>query len=367
MVRATRLTSGTPDIHEHETPASCELCGQTLADGQVIARYERNRAEREAQLLKRVRSEIRAELGAAYRQKALAEAAGYREKAEAAVRQTYDRRFRQMESTNQGLQEQLDVYKRRLENVSSARRGGFNEEDLLASLRREFPDDRIERVRSGPARRADIVHEVRCAPGTSKVAGCIIYECKDTTRWDSDFIAQARAAQEHRHATHAVVVSRAFPAKCQGFTMVDGIVVVDAAGMLVITRILRTSMIQLAQLTLSSEQRGAKGEELMRYLAGDDFRSAFTAVRGAAAKMHDSLAKERRQHDLTWAQRESCYRRMESGLSEIAEGMSQVLDRPSEGLPPTAGDSNVPPARLAVVTMTDANARAEREPQLALG
>lgn len=93
MARPTLRTSDTPDTHEHETPASCELCGQSLADGQVIARYERHRTQREARLLKRVRNEIRAELSAEYRRKALADGPRNREKAEAAVRQSYDQRF----------------------------------------------------------------------------------------------------------------------------------------------------------------------------------------------------------------------------------------------------------------------------------
>lgn len=312
-------------------PPVCRFCGQDLADAKVLARYEKNVRSHDARLAASMREQARAELEAEYAKKKQRALAELKVKAEEKVRKAYDRRLRQMEQSNQTLQQELDASKRRLEHLSSANRGAFNEEDLVAALRREFPEDGIERVKRGPAGRGDILHEVRCGTRAGTSAGFIVYECKDTSRWDNDFVTQAKAAQHHHRASHAVIVSSAFPQKHNGFAVIDDVVVVDAIGMVAIVRILRTSMQQLVQAGFSADGRRAKGEAVLSYLASQAFRGAFAAVMEAAEKAQDALAKERRQHDQTWAQREAFYRRLEVGLAEIHESIFAIIQDRKDG------------------------------------
>jgi hypothetical protein len=314
-----------PENGEMDRPI-CRFCGQALGDAKVLARYEKNVRSHDAQVVASLREEARAEVEAEYAKKEHRMLAGLKVKAEEKVQKNYDRRLRQMEQSNQSLQRELDASKRRLEHLSSANRGAFNEEDLVAALNREFPADRIERVKRGPAGRGDILHEVRCGVGASTVAGYIVYECKDTARWDNDFLTQVKAAQQYHRASHAVIVSNAFPAKYRGFSVIGGVIIVDATGMVAIARILRTSIQQLAEAGLSADGRKAKSEALLSYLASQAFADTFGAVREATEKAMDALAKERRQHDQTWVQREGFYRRIDAGLVEIYESIFAIIE-----------------------------------------
>lgn len=310
-------------------PGTCELCGQSLADADVLSRYRSRLAARD----EAVRTEVRAELDALAR----AEAPARQHAAELVAARRLDKRVRQMEQTNRGLREQLDGYQRRIDGLSSGNRGRFSEDDVLAALRTEFPFDRFELVRSGPARRPDIVQSVCYQAGSvTKEAGVILYECKDRLRWEGGFVAQARAARERHHAAHAVVVTHSFPAGRTGFVAVDDVLVVEDDGALDIARVLRSSMVQLAKLQLDDTQRAAREAELVQYLASDDFTVAFGAVCAATKDVRAQLANERGWHDRAWAKRESCYRRLEANTSTIDEEIQRALSGATVGLPATA-------------------------------
>jgi len=316
-------------------PSRCSFCGQPLANSGIAAEYQKNLNAYEATLANSLRRQIQAELQSLYEQKEKKQFAELTVKADEKVRKQYDRRVRQMELSNQNLQRQLDMYKRRLEQLSSANRGSFNEEDLLAMLKAAFPQDRIERIKAGPAGRGDILHEVRLGSGPSIASGgCIAYECKDTARWDNGFLAQAKAARDFHRASYGVVVTGTFPASQKAFAVIDDVLVVDAACMVSIVHILRSSMLQLASSSLSTEGRRAKGEALFGYLAGEDFQRSFHAVKEATELVEEGLVKERRQHDLTWAQRQTCYRKIEVAMVEILNSITTIIDEPdhvSEG------------------------------------
>lgn len=310
-----------------DKPAVCPLCGQALADSAVAANYETNSKVYDARITARLRDQIRAEIQTEYAQREKKQLAELAVRADEKVRGQYDRRLRQMELGNLSLQRQLDIYKRRLEQLSSANRGSFNEEDLMAVLKTAFPNDRVERIKAGPAGRGDILHEVCYSSGQGVAcAGSIAYECKDTTRWDNGFLSQAKAARDFHRASYAVVVTSTFPAKQKGFAVVDDVLVVDASCLVSISRVLRGSMLQLARSTLSSEGRQAKGDALLRYLAGEDFGRAFHAVKEATELVEQALMKERRQHDQTWAQREMLYRRIDAAMTEILQSIASIID-----------------------------------------
>lgn len=311
------------------TPTVCPLCGQALASAEVITRYQRNLNAYEARIAERLRNQVQAELRVVFEQKEKKRLATLTVKADEKARKRFDRRARQMELSNQSLQRQLDIYKRQLEQLSSANRGSFNEEDLVAMLKASFPHDRIERIKAGPAGRGDILHEARFGSESSLAsAGCIVYECKDTARWDNGFVTQAKMARDMHRASYAVVVTSAFPAKQKSFAVVDDVVVVDSMCMVSIVHVLRGSMLQLARSSLSSEGRRAKGDALLRYLAGEDFGRTIHTIKEATELVEGSLMKERRQHDLTWSQREVCYRKIGTAMAEILESVTTIIDEP---------------------------------------
>lgn len=326
---AIREINTHPTGHPREpAPTVCLLCGQSLTGAKLIDRYLKNLKAYDAGLMTQVRDEARAEIRAEYARNEKARAAELEAKAEERAHRAFDRRTRQMEQNNQSLQRQLDIAKRQLERLSSVTRGSCNEEELLAALTHEFPEDRIERIGRGPAGRGDILHSIRSG---RTAAGLIVYECKDTARWDNAFITQARTSRDHHQATHALLVTTAFPPKHDnGIAVIEGVAVVSASSMLPLVHILRDSMVRLAKAELSAEGRRAKSEALLRYLASEEFRSEFTGAVDAVGKLQRSLDKERHQHDRTWAERAGNYRRIDAGMAEIDAAITAIVEQPAD-------------------------------------
>jgi hypothetical protein len=141
----------------------------------------------------------------------------------------FGKREKQLQSTLKKLQEQNIELSRRVERLSAGDRGEFNEEEILAQLRRAFPDDDIRRTGRGQ-RGADIFQQVRFRTNGDFVeAGLIIYECKDTLHWNNSFISQMRKQAKLHHTPYAILVSRRFPRGQQSLAVIDDIVVVEPA------------------------------------------------------------------------------------------------------------------------------------------
>ena len=340
------MTTTSPVQQIDAAIADCALCGQPLTDAAVLARYRTNHRRLEAT----ARASVRAELAAEAADRERARSVDRTKAAEAEAERRYEKRLRQMEAANHTLQQQLDVSKRRLEGLSPANRGRFHEDDLLGTLRAEFPQDRISAVRSGPARRPDIVHEILWMDaGLAKSAGVLVYECKDTARWDNAFVAQAEAARVRHHAIRAVIVTKTLPAQSTGFTLVGDTAIVDAAGMVPLARVLRAGIVQMASLRLTSTERAVRGAALMRYVASDEFTVTFASVRAAAVEVQAALMDERGWHDRVWAKRDLSYRRIATGLAEIDEGITAALHRAPAVDVESTDVPRTPPAALSVV------------------
>jgi len=240
--------------------------------------------------------------------------------------------IRDSEKAAQNQQVQNDTLKRKLERLSSADRGAFQEHELAAELTAKFQDDRIE-LHKGGAAGTDIRHEVRYRSGGVLVsAGLIVYECKDTLHWNNAFVAQTKASLELHGANHAILVTRALPSNQKGFLMQDDVAIVEPSCMLSIAQVLREGLVAAARAGLSADGRAAKTQDLYRYLSGDEFRLTFEALIDAGSKLQESLQKEQKDHNKTWAQRDALYKKIDSGMTVVQENIASIIERPVLGV-----------------------------------
>ncbi len=241
-----------------------------------------------------------------------------------------ERRVQQQEKLIKSLKEQNDVAQRRIEHLTADERGELNEEELMARLRAEFPQDRIERQGRGRAG-SDILHEVRYSVGDrAEVAGLVVYECKDTLQWANDFVGQAKKARVTHRTPHVVIVSRKFRRNEEELCVREDVPIVAPARLVDLARVLRGMVIELHRAGLTNEGQVAKTQELYEYLSGDEFRRAFDALLEAATELGDMLDKERGTHERIWAKRQQIYKEI-GGKAAAIDGRVRAIIERSDG------------------------------------
>src|SRR5208337_2141344 len=96
----------------------------------------------------------------------------------------------------------LDEAKRKSEQGSQERQGEVLEIDVQAELARRFPQDIVSPVPKG-ARGADLLQEVR--DGAARACGLIVWETKNTKRWQAGWLDKLKDDQRAVGANLAVL------------------------------------------------------------------------------------------------------------------------------------------------------------------
>lgn len=305
-------------VRGERTDAQRRLKNQrTELEKEFRKRLVETKREQEKALKEKLRDELKA-----LREKLLAEA---REKAE----RDFERRERALGRIVSNQKDEIAKLQRQVERLSAADRGEFTEADLMVALKREFPDDQVERTKRGRAG-ADILHHVYYeAAGDRRQAGLIVYESKDTARWQTAFLQQAKKAMKTHGTRHVVLVSRAFPRNQKHLAVRDGIVVVHPAHFLHVARVLRGAVIDIDRAGLTARGQVRKTELLYEYLTGDEFRQAFDSLVDVTGNLKELLTGEQRTHESVWAKRDAAYNKIGRTTSAIDGRIRAIIERPA--------------------------------------
>lgn len=333
------------------TPLICPYCKQTLANKaaiEALRQAEADYQERLKQASATAAARIAAEKIQEVRETEAKKAGQWREKyeglkerqkhAQAKLRADLEKqlegkaerkvvsRMRSLQQTLEKEVEEKKILERKLEQLTAAERGSFNEEDLVHELKQAFPDDRVEKRGRG----GDILHEVFYRAGGERVgAGLIVYECKDTIHWDNAWVRDAKVAAEQRRTPHVVIVTRAFPPKQKDLVVRDEVPIVHPDRMTALVRLLRRGIIEIHRAGLTAQGQAEKTMELYRYLTSDDFRQAFDSLEEISKQLKSHLEDERKTHRRTWERREACYNELAEKTAVIDERIRGIIERPA--------------------------------------
>jgi len=199
------------------------------------------------------------------------------------------------------LRRALDDARRKSEQGSNERQGEVLEIDVQAELEHRFPQDFIAPVPKG-ARGADLVQEVR--DSALRPCGTIVWETKNTKRWQPAWLDKVKQDQRALGAGVAVIVSTALPDGIVEFGRIDGVWVTSLRTWPALAVALREQLIQVAFAHAAADGRHEKMDFLYRYLAGDQFRSRIEAMVEAFTALQSSLNRERVAMERIWKERE---------------------------------------------------------------
>ncbi len=223
------------------------------------------------------------------------------------------------------VKSQVDELKRKTEQKSQQFQGEVLEEFLEEVLKREFPFDLIEPVKTGQ-KGGDVIQTVRTQQGL--VCGKILWESKRTKSWSDGWIDKLKDDQRKAQAEVAVLVSEVLPKEVKHFSFIKGIWVSEVSLAVRLASVIRHSLIQLAIEKKNQEGKEEKMEMLYNYLTGSEFRNRVQAIMEAFIGLREDLEAERRAMERLWAKREKQISRVVTNLAGLRgdiEGLTGSL------------------------------------------
>lgn len=212
-----------------------------------------------------------------------------------------DLRFKEYEKKIEQTQKALEEAQRKAAQGSMQLQGEVQELALEALLKEAFPFDIIEEVGKG-VRGADCIQTVRNNFGQS--CGKIIYESKRTQAFSNDWIEKLKADMRAQNADIAIIVTQTMPKDMEQFGEKNGIWICTYHEVRALAHVLRTSVLRIAAVAKSQENKGDKMHLLYDYLTSNEFSEQWKAVREGFLAMRHSIDSERAQMEKLWKARE---------------------------------------------------------------
>jgi hypothetical protein len=220
------------------------------------------------------------------------------------------------------MRKTIDDLKRKAEQGSMQTQGEVLELDLEALLKARFRFDTIEPVPKG-MRGADILQRVVSSLG--QACGTVLWETKRTKAWSDGWIEKLKDDQREAKAEIAVIVTEVLPKGIHFFGEVEGVWVTTPSIAVKMAELLRSTLIQVGQATLSSSNKGEKMELLYNYLSGLAFKQKVETIVEAFATLKEDLDKEKRATAKIWAKRERQIERVIMSTSGMYGDMQGII------------------------------------------
>lgn len=222
----------------------------------------------------------------------------------------------------QRLQKQVEALKRQLDDKTAGELGEGAEIDLYEALREVFDGDRITRIKKGlPG--ADILHEVR---HNGRVCGSIIYDSKNHGSWRDSFVEKLKSDQLAAKADHAILATTSFPRGTRQLCVREGVIIISAARVVELVRIIREHIIQSHRLRLSTEERERKTEALYEFINSDRCRQLMVRYETIAEELLKVDEKEIKEHRLTWERRGRLIRDAQKAHGDFRTEIDRIIE-----------------------------------------
>jgi len=238
-----------------------------------------------------------------------------------------------------GKEAEIQKLKERLKQIQTGntpQTDGLEFEATLCNrLKREFPEDRIQHKGKG----GDVLQLVRFE---DEPAGSIIYECKRTPSILTQHLRQTMAAKKQRDADFAILVTTGKRRGFNGFSQMDGVLVVCPLVVVHICCLLRAHLMEMTRVKLDRQTRAAIAQKLMTYITGTEFRNYIERIIRFSTELQETLETEIKEHLRGWEKRQNYYQtinhetnQMQRNLNLVLHGREpRLIDAPKQALMP---------------------------------
>ncbi len=206
------------------------------------------------------------------------------------------------------LQKQLEDQKRLTEEMkrkqeqgSMQLQGEVQELAIEEWLDSNFPYDTIDEIKKG-ARGGDCIQIVRDKLGHE--CGTIYYESKRTKAFQPAWIEKFKQDIRARGADVGVIVTESMPKQMERMGEMKGIWICSFEEFKSLCFLLRSTVLQIHQVSEQQKGKGDKMSLLYTYLTGNEFKMQLEAIVEGFTQMNENLAKEKRSTMTMWKRRE---------------------------------------------------------------
>jgi hypothetical protein len=211
------------------------------------------------------------------------------------------------------MQAKLEEIRRKFEHQTSEQKGEEGEMEVYDALKKAFPTDDIQRIAKG-VRGADILQRVMT---NGKEVGCLVYECKNATSWQNEWITKAKQYRLEYRTPWVIIATRTFPHRQEWFTVEHSVPIIDLRLTAELAKIIRGAIIEIGKLRASTAGRQAKADQMFKYILSDHFTNRFKGVAEAVATLREHQRKEKQWHNKSWEKQTRLYDNMEQMHSDI--------------------------------------------------
>ncbi|MEG8184332.1 DUF2130 domain-containing protein [Nocardia terpenica] len=207
-------------------------------------------------------------------------------------------RLRELEEHNKALAQQLeDAHRKSSQGPRPQQEGVAYQEILAAELRTRFPEDEVTVV-SRAKRGADVVQVVR---EKGREFGKIVWECKQTQRFEPRWIGKLSQDVEFHRADLGVLVSSVLPRGMEGSGQIDGILVCDTTIAAHIAVPLREYVISRKRFALANANREDQAGKVYDFITIGGFAPCMQRILDAAHTGVNEMNKLREYCIKFWA------------------------------------------------------------------
>jgi hypothetical protein len=221
----------------------------------------------------------------------------------------------------QALSNKVNELQRALEKKTNEELGEGAEIDLFEALKKEFRNDRIERVAKG-APGADIVHGVM---HNGRECGTIIYDSKNHKMFRNEHVTKLLEDQLAAKAEHAILSTHKFPAGTRQLHMQDGVLLANPARVVSVVTLIRRQLLQAHTLRLSSTERESKTAALYAFITSERCTQLFSRIDAHADELLEQQVKERKWHDAAWKEGGKLIRSIQKVQAELSNEIGCII------------------------------------------
>ena len=220
------------------------------------------------------------------------------------------------------LQSEIHNAQRRLDKSSQQMQGESAEVVLEKALRKNFPTDEVAEYKKGE-KGADVTLKIINQQG--EIAGSIIFESKRTKSFSSGWVEKLKNELRLKKANAAILVTEALPKGWDNAGQTDGIWITTFNEWLILSKVLRESILLLDNVHSMQANRGSKLESIHQFLCGPEFRITVEEILESFSKLKADLEKEKIQITGYWKSREILLERVVSSTSGMYHTVRAIL------------------------------------------
>jgi hypothetical protein len=223
----------------------------------------------------------------------------------------------------ESMSKKIDELQKKSNLTSQQLQGEVLELAIQQALMEAFPDDditEIEKFKNG----SDIKELVRSRKGMP--CGKILWECKRTNLFKTDFIVKLKEDMLHEEAQFGIIVTTTLPKQAiHGMAQIDGIWVCSQAFVEYLGIILRESLISVAREKWIHENKGNKGDQLIAYFSSTQFAQQASVFVESQLAQKGQINKERTVLTKVWADREAQLDRQTRSFAKILSSIQDFV------------------------------------------